>query len=161
MVQTAQSNGLIKGLVLEYVRDGVAVLQHADDMMLCMEEDADTTQNMKILLYICKKMSGLKINFDKSEIVMVSFDAQKAIWYSDMMNCTTSHWPIKYLGVPVLGLGCISKIGCIWMRKFKKVGWMEMCLTVLWGETDPAKCMSQQHTHLCYVHVLTTKNNDK
>jgi mannosylglycoprotein endo-beta-mannosidase len=46
-------------------------------------------------------MSGLKINFNKSEIVMVSSDEQKAIWYAEMMNCTTGHWPIKYLGVHV------------------------------------------------------------
>jgi mannosylglycoprotein endo-beta-mannosidase len=32
---------------------------------------------------------------------MVLSDEQKAIWYAEMMNCTTGHWPIKYLGVPV------------------------------------------------------------
>jgi hypothetical protein len=58
---------------------------------------------MKILLYLYEKMSGLKINFDKSEIVMVSSDDQKEIEYADMMNCTTGHWPIKYLGVPMVG----------------------------------------------------------
>jgi hypothetical protein len=68
-----------------------------------MEEEGDTTQNVNILLYICEKMSALKINFNKSEIVMVSFDEQKALWYSDMMNCATGQWPIKYLGVPVSG----------------------------------------------------------
>jgi hypothetical protein len=37
---------------------------------------------MKILLYIyMKKISGLKINFNKSEIVMDS----------DMMDCTIGH----------------------------------------------------------------------
>jgi hypothetical protein len=60
--------------------------------------------SMKILLYIYEKMSGLKINFDnRSEIVMVSSDEKKTLWYSDMMNCAIVHWPIKYLGVPVSG----------------------------------------------------------
>jgi hypothetical protein len=31
MIQTAQSNGLIKGLISEYIKDGVAILQYADD----------------------------------------------------------------------------------------------------------------------------------
>jgi hypothetical protein len=82
MVQTAQINGLIIGLISDYIIDGVAVLQYADDTILCIEDDAETSQNMKILLYIyMKKISGLKINFNKSEIVMDS----------DMMNCTIGH----------------------------------------------------------------------
>jgi hypothetical protein len=32
-----------------------------------MEDDEDTTQNMKLLLYIYEKMSGLKINFEKRD----------------------------------------------------------------------------------------------
>jgi mannosylglycoprotein endo-beta-mannosidase len=34
---------------------------------------------------------------------MISSDEQKAISYSDMLNCATGTWPIKYLGVPVSG----------------------------------------------------------
>jgi hypothetical protein len=71
------------------IPNGVAVLQYADDTILCMEEDADTTQNMKILLYLYEKMSSLKINFNKSEIIMVSSDEQKALHYSDLFNCAT------------------------------------------------------------------------
>jgi hypothetical protein len=68
-----------------------------------MKDDAETAQNMKILLYIYEKMPGLKINFNKSEILMVYSDEQKTMGYSDMMNCATRQWPIKYLGVPVSG----------------------------------------------------------
>jgi hypothetical protein len=66
-------------LIPEYVNKGVAILQYADDTILCMKDDAETEQNMKILLYIYEKMSGLKINFNKSEILMVSSDEQKTI----------------------------------------------------------------------------------
>jgi hypothetical protein len=89
MIHNAQDNSLIKGLVSDLIPNGVAVLQYADDTILCMEEDADTTQNMKILLYLYEKMSSLKINFNKSEIIMVSSDEQKALHYSDLFNCAT------------------------------------------------------------------------
>jgi hypothetical protein len=68
-----------------------------------MEDDLETMTNMKILLYIYEKMSGLKINFGKSEIIMVSSEEQKALLYSEMINCATGSWTIKYLGVPVSG----------------------------------------------------------
>jgi hypothetical protein len=41
MIQTAQRNGLIKGLIREYIKDGVAILQYADDTILCMEDDEE------------------------------------------------------------------------------------------------------------------------
>lgn len=46
-------------------------------------------------------MSGLKINFQKSEIVMIQQDEQKTVFYAELFNCAIGEWPIKYLGVPV------------------------------------------------------------
>jgi hypothetical protein len=103
MVQIAQENTLIKGLIADLIPKGVAILQYADDTILCLEDDTETVRNMKLLLYIYEKMSGLKIDFDKSEIIMVSSDEQKALFYSEMINCATGAWPIRYLGVPVSG----------------------------------------------------------
>lgn len=46
-------------------------------------------------------MSGLKINFLKSEIVMINGDNMSAKQYADIFNCQIGLFPIKYLGVPV------------------------------------------------------------
>jgi mannosylglycoprotein endo-beta-mannosidase len=90
-------------MISDIIPKGVAILQYADDTILCMEDDTEIMTNMKILLYIYEKMSRLKINFGKSEIIMVSSEEQKALLYSEMINCATGSWPIKYLGVPVSG----------------------------------------------------------
>jgi hypothetical protein len=103
MVHLAQENNLIKGLIPNIIPKGVAILQYADDTILCMDDEVETMTNMKILLYIYEKMSGLKINFGKSEIIMVSLDEQKTLLFSELINCATWSWPIKYLGVPVSG----------------------------------------------------------
>jgi hypothetical protein len=79
----------------------VAILHYADETILWMEDDIETMTNMKFILYIYEKMSGLKINFGKSKIIMVSSEEQKALHYSKMINCATGPWSIKYLGVPV------------------------------------------------------------
>jgi hypothetical protein len=89
MIHKAQENGLIKGLAEEYVPQGVAVLQYADDTILCLQDDLESTHNMKLLLCLYEKMSGLKINFEKSEALNVSHDEQKAIEFADIMNCST------------------------------------------------------------------------
>jgi hypothetical protein len=48
-------------------------------------------------------MSGLKINFAKSEVIMISQDDTKSLEFSNMFNYAIGKWPIKYLGVPVAG----------------------------------------------------------
>jgi hypothetical protein len=46
-------------------------------------------------------MAGLKINFNKSEIVMLNDHDNLAISYAEIFNCQIGYFPIKYLGVPV------------------------------------------------------------
>jgi hypothetical protein len=48
-------------------------------------------------------MSGLKINFLKSKIMMVLHDDEKKLVYSNIFGCQLGDWPIKYLGVLVCG----------------------------------------------------------
>ena len=46
-------------------------------------------------------MSGIKINFAKSEAIMISQDVDTSLEYADTFSCAVGKWPIKYLGVPV------------------------------------------------------------
>lgn len=71
MMKNAQKNKLIVGLTSDLIPDGIAVLQYADDTIICIEHDVDKAVNLKLLLYIFEMMSGLKINFQKSEIFAV------------------------------------------------------------------------------------------
>ena len=103
MVTLAQENGLIEGLVPDYIPKGVAILQYTDDTIICLKDSRENAQNMKLPLYLYENMSGLKINFDKSEVIMVSQDPQKTLYFSETFNCAMGDWPIKYLGVPVSG----------------------------------------------------------
>ena len=46
-------------------------------------------------------MSGLKINFSKSEVFLINGDENKLNTYMELFNCHSGEFPIKYLGVPV------------------------------------------------------------
>jgi hypothetical protein len=46
-------------------------------------------------------MSGLEINFLKSEVMMVIPNDEKKIMYADIFGCQVGDSPIKYLGVNV------------------------------------------------------------
>jgi len=79
----------------------VAILQYADDTIICLKNDFEKARNMKLLLYLYEVMSGLKINFSKSEIILVNGDNDTQILYAELFNCQVGLFPIKYLGVPM------------------------------------------------------------
>lgn len=108
MVRNSQKEKLFIGLASDLVEDGVAILQYADGTVICFEHDVSAAVNMKLLLYIFEMMSGLKINFEKSEVFCVGGDDIILNTYADMFNCQIGHFPMKYLGVPVSGSGLRS-----------------------------------------------------
>jgi hypothetical protein len=69
------------------------MLQYADDTILLIQEDLQAI-NLKLLLYIFESMSGLKINFEKSEAVLILEDDTKLNYFADIFNCQRGSWPI-------------------------------------------------------------------
>ena len=65
MVRHAQRNGMITRLSDNLIPQGVAILQYADDTIICLKENVDNARNMKLLLYTFELISGLKINFSR------------------------------------------------------------------------------------------------
>jgi hypothetical protein len=101
MIRQAQEAGLLIGLANNLIPNGVATLQYADDTIICLKEDLKISRNMKLLLYLYELMSGLKINFSKSEVVVINGNDELHDKYSELFNCQIGIFPLKYLGVPV------------------------------------------------------------
>jgi hypothetical protein len=73
MVAGAQQRQIVSNLVNHLIPD-VAILQYADDTILCLTNEIEKARNIKLVLYIDEQMSGLKINFEKSEVLMLGGD---------------------------------------------------------------------------------------
>lgn len=101
MIHKAQTNKLFCGLADHIIENGVAVLQYADDTIICLKHDIEGARNMKLLLYMYELMAGLKINFSKSEIITINDEEGWERKYVDIFNCQVGIFPIKYLGVPI------------------------------------------------------------
>jgi hypothetical protein len=57
--------------------------------------------NMKFLLYCFEWLSGLNINYHKSEVVTFGVDNETKVRIANMMNCQIGSLPIKYFGFPI------------------------------------------------------------
>jgi hypothetical protein len=74
MLQKAVNDGLIKALASDVIDHGVISLQYADDTILFLKSDEDTAYNMKWILPHFEKMSGMRINYHKSELIPMDLE---------------------------------------------------------------------------------------
>uniref|UniRef100_A0A8R7U735 Reverse transcriptase domain-containing protein n=1 Tax=Triticum urartu TaxID=4572 RepID=A0A8R7U735_TRIUA len=100
MLSKAKVAGHVKGLVPHLIPGGTH-LQYADDTMMLFEPDNHSIASIKLLLLAFKILSGLKINFLKSEVITMGMVQQESMQIANLLNCKLGGFPIKYLGLPI------------------------------------------------------------
>jgi hypothetical protein len=68
LIERAKADNQVSGVVPHLVDGGLSILHYDDDTILFMEHGLEKARNMKLLLCAFEQLSGLKINFHKSEI---------------------------------------------------------------------------------------------
>jgi hypothetical protein len=101
MLSNAKTAGEIKGLVPHLIEGGITHLQYADDTIIFLNMDDQSIIYTKFLLYCFENMSGLKINYQKSEVFALGCSEEEMTRVAQMFNCNIGHLPMKYLGVMV------------------------------------------------------------
>jgi hypothetical protein len=71
---------------------------------VCLKHKLDGARNMELLMYLFEQMAWLKINFDKSEVLLIGGDSELALAYAEIFNCNTNEFALKYLRVSILGV---------------------------------------------------------
>jgi hypothetical protein len=123
------------------------MLQDADDTILLIQDDMEQARNLKLLLYIFEAMSGLKINFEKSEVMMILQDDNKIQCYSDLFNCQGGAWPIKYLDTPICARRpTVAETGFLGEKTKKKMsGWVGNNMFIGCGMIKIGACLSSTY----------------
>jgi hypothetical protein len=101
LINRAKEDGQNRGLVPHLVDGGISILQYADDLILFMEHDLKQASNMKLLLCALENLSGLKINFHKSELFYYDEAKQREGHYTNLFICDLGQYPFRYLGIPM------------------------------------------------------------
>ncbi|KAA0039966.1 LINE-1 retrotransposable element ORF2 protein [Cucumis melo var. makuwa] len=92
----------IKGVKME----GNINLTHllfADDILLFVEDDEHSIQNLKNIINLFQLASGLSINLNKSTISPINVGAARTEQIASQWGISTKFLPINYLGVPLGG----------------------------------------------------------
>jgi hypothetical protein len=97
----AARNNLISGLLPSVVPGGVISLQYADDTILFLEKDVEMARNLKWLLTCFEQMSGMRINYHKSDLLTINVEEDEARVFAQIFGCKLADFPFIYLGVPL------------------------------------------------------------
>ena len=111
LIERAKQDGQISGLIPHLVDDGLSILQYADDTILFMEHNFEEAKNMKLVLTAFEHLSGLKINFHKSELFYYGEAKEAQQEYMNIFGCPVG----RFLSVTLVSqctiLDSSTKIG--------------------------------------------------
>jgi hypothetical protein len=99
LINRAKDDGQVRGLVPHLVDGGISILQYVDDTVLFMENDLEQATNMKLLLCAFEQLSGLKINFHKSEVFCYGEAKEIENCYTNLFGCGLGQYPFIYLSI--------------------------------------------------------------
>jgi hypothetical protein len=66
-----------------------------------LENEDLSIANLKFILICFELLSGLKINYHKSEVVVMGVDAQEQARVANLLNFREGAFPFRYLGFPM------------------------------------------------------------
>ena len=101
IMSNALKHDLVKGVLNSDRGKGINMLQYADDTIFLIKDEIESVKNLKLILGAFEQMSGLKINFHKSDLLLFVKAREKQMIYQEILTCKMGDLPIKYLGMPV------------------------------------------------------------
>ena len=85
LIARAKDVGQIEGVIPHLIQNGLSILQYVDDTILFFSHELPKATNMKLLLSLFEQLSGLKINFHKSEFFFTSIRPKNT--RQNILNC--------------------------------------------------------------------------
>ncbi|WVZ85606.1 hypothetical protein U9M48_032512, partial [Paspalum notatum var. saurae] len=92
---------ILRGVIPNLVEDGLSILKYVDDTIIFMDHDLKQAKNLKLILYVFEQLSGLKINFHKSEIFCFGAAKDSESLYSHLFGCKLATYLFHYLGIKI------------------------------------------------------------
>ena len=102
ILDKAKAAGHILGIVPHLVEGGdVSLLQYADDTIIMVQGSVAEISNLKFLLLYFQHLSGLKINIDKSTVMVLGYSPSDSQSIANRLNCRLGSFQTTYLGIPI------------------------------------------------------------
>jgi hypothetical protein len=74
MFMKASSKGYLTGLLSSMCLEGILSLQYTDDTLLFLKHNYQAAYHLKWLMVCFEKLSGMKINYSKSDLTTINLE---------------------------------------------------------------------------------------
>lgn len=99
ILEEAVRNGVLGGIVPHLVEGGLSHMQYADDTILFTTTEEGDILALKFLLFCFEEMTGMKINYQKSEVYVLGVEKEEELRIADILNCKVGEMSFVYLGL--------------------------------------------------------------
>jgi hypothetical protein len=160
LIHKAQARGLVRGLIPHIIQNGCCCLQYVDDTIFLIQDCLESARNLKFILCLFEHMSGLKINFHKSEFFCLGEAKDIKDLYADIFTCPIGNLPMKYLGVPIDNKKINKSLWCPMMEKIEKrlAGWQGRFLSLGGRLTLLNSCLSNVPLYMLSIYPAPKSN---
>ena len=76
----------ITGILADLIPGGISHIQYADDTVIMIDGSEQSVVNLKLILYCFEWLSGLKINYHKSDVFGFGMDQWEKENLANMLN---------------------------------------------------------------------------
>jgi hypothetical protein len=101
MLAKSSAKNLVMELLGQFRHGGIMTLQYVDDTLLFSTCDSVFIGNLKLVLNLFERVSGMRINFHKSELIPMNLGKEACHEISHILTCPMGSLPFKCLGVPL------------------------------------------------------------
>nr|GEX56480.1 cysteine-rich receptor-like protein kinase [Tanacetum cinerariifolium] len=101
IMQDAVDKGLYRGVGVGNEAVSISHLQYADDIIYFANWSKHNAKNLMCILKGYEKVSGLKINFNKSKVYVIGISNSALAEMTRVMKCCMGELPLTYLGLPI------------------------------------------------------------
>jgi hypothetical protein len=107
LLQSILNKAMMQGLIepplnCPYCPD-FPIIQYAYDTLIVLKANASHLFCLKALLHSFAESTGLKVNYNKSNMFPIIMDEERLTHFTSTLNCQKGSFPFTYLGLP-LGL---------------------------------------------------------
>ncbi|XP_071718980.1 uncharacterized mitochondrial protein AtMg01250-like [Rutidosis leptorrhynchoides] len=101
LTKSAVAKNLFSGVEIEDAKIPISHLQYADDTVFFGTWSLDNFENLMKLLRCFELCSGLKVNYNKSNLFGVGVDKYEVESMANLFGCNIGSFPFTYLGLPI------------------------------------------------------------
>lgn len=131
-MRSASEKGILRGF---HVNEEISfpILQFVDDTIMVCESSSENLWAIKTILRAFELVSGLRVNYFKSNLYGLNVEDHFLHAASDFLSCCIGTMPFKFLGIPVaanlrrsvtweLVIAAVRKKLHCWQGRFLSIG---------------------------------------